>query len=109
MPGETASEYLRTSIVDPEAYLAPDCPNGPCLAGIMPADYANRLTAGQIDMLVDYLLEQKAPTSVEAELEEAPETTLSPVVLALIVGVALLFVAIVVLVFLRLPSNGSKS
>jgi hypothetical protein len=109
VPGESATDYLRTSIVNPEAHLAPDCPNGPCLDGIMPVDYGERLTAGQIDTLVDFLLEQRAPTSLETGPDEAPQTTLSPVVLAAIIGVALLIVAVVVLVFLRLPGNGGKS
>ena len=109
VPGQSASNYLRTSIVDPEAYLAPDCPNGPCLEGIMPGDYANRLTAGQIDTLVDFLLEQKGPTTVETELDQAPPSALSPVAVVVILAVGLLVIGIIVLVFIRLPSNGGKS
>ena len=109
VPGQSASDYLRTSIVDPEAYLAPDCPNGPCLEGIMPGDYANRLTAGQIDTLVDFLLEQKGPTTVETELDQAPPSALSPVAVVVILAVGLLVIGIIVLVFIRLPSNGGKS
>ncbi len=53
----SAEEYIRQSILDPNAYLAPECPNGPCLANIMPRDYQLRLSAKQVDLLVDYLLE----------------------------------------------------
>ncbi|HSR31693.1 MAG TPA: hypothetical protein VLY63_14090, partial [Anaerolineae bacterium] len=100
VPGQSASDYLRTSIVDHEAYLAPDCPNGPCLEGIMPGDYANRLTAGQIDTLVDFLLEQKGPTTVETELDQAPPSALSPVAVVVILAVGLLVIGIIVLVFI---------
>jgi hypothetical protein len=111
VPGESASDYLRTSIVDPEAYLAPDCPNGPCLAGIMPGDYAIRLTAGQIDTLVDFLLEQKAASTSasEAGSDQAPSDGISPVVivLAIILGVAI--VVALALIYLKLPGNSDES
>ena len=40
----------------------------------MPGDYASRLTAGQIDTLVDFLLEQKDPSASasEAGTDQAP-------------------------------------
>ena len=28
--GQTAQQYVYTSILDPNAFIAPDCPNGPC-------------------------------------------------------------------------------
>ncbi len=55
--GQSAEEYIRQSIIDPNVYLAPECPNGPCLANIMPRDYANRLSEQQIEIIVTYLLE----------------------------------------------------
>lgn len=54
--GMSAEEYIRQSILQPNAYLAPECPNGPCIANIMPQDYATRLTPEQLDILVRYLL-----------------------------------------------------
>jgi hypothetical protein len=103
VPGESASDYLRASIVVPEAYLAPDCPNGPCLAGIMPRDYANRLTAGQIDTLVDFLLEQKAPSTPDGEAvsDQAPPGTMSPAVNAAILAVSLIIIVGLLLILLR--------
>ncbi len=56
--GMTAEEYIYQSIVDPNAYIVTDCPNTPCLANIMPRDYTSRLSPGQIDIMVAYLLEQ---------------------------------------------------
>ncbi len=54
--GMSAENYIRQSIVDPNAYLAPLCPNGACLANVMPRDYATRLTDEQISMVVSYLM-----------------------------------------------------
>lgn len=56
VPGLSAAEYIYQSIVEPGAYIAPDCPNGPCLANIMPRDYGARLTPEQIEAIVNYLL-----------------------------------------------------
>lgn len=66
VPGLSAEEYLRQSILEPNVYIVPDCPNGPCLPNIMPQDYGRRLSAEQVDTLVAYLL----------ELEETAVTTI---------------------------------
>jgi cytochrome c553 len=50
VPGQTAEEYLRTSIVDPDAHLA-----GGYQDGLMYRDYAALLTPGQIEDLVAYM------------------------------------------------------
>jgi hypothetical protein len=111
VPGQSASEYLRTSIVDPTAYIASDCPNGPCFEGIMPGNYERVLTAGQIDTLVEFLLEQKASPSAESEadLDTGSAGATSPAVVAGIIAISLLIIVVVVLVFLRLPGNGDDS
>lgn len=54
-----AAAYLRQSILEPNVFLAPDCPNGACLPNIMPQDYAQRLSPAQVELLVAYLLEQR--------------------------------------------------
>lgn len=56
IPGVSAADYLRQSIVEPNFALAPTCPNGPCLPNIMPQDYSQRLTPGQIELIVNYML-----------------------------------------------------
>jgi hypothetical protein len=111
VPGESATEFLRNSIVDPEAHLAPDCPNGPCLAGIMPGDYAKRLTDEQIDTLVDFLLEQKAPLASASETgeDEAASEGISPVVIILAIALGIVLVVALALVYLILPSNSDES
>ena len=59
VPGLSAEEYIREAIVDPGAYIAPGCPNGPCLDGIMPRFYMESLSPEQLDMVVAYLVEQR--------------------------------------------------
>ena len=49
--GQSAADYLRTSIVDPDAHLA-----GGFQDGLMSREYKNLLTPQQIEDLVAYLL-----------------------------------------------------
>lgn len=64
VPGLSAADYLDQSIRQPNAFIAPECPNGDCLANVMPQDYSQRLTDDQIEQIVAYLLSdiQPAPT-----------------------------------------------
>lgn len=62
----TVKEYIRESILTPDAYLAHDCPTreggvAPCRAGIMPPNFGGRLTAQQLEVLVVYLASLKGP------------------------------------------------
>ena len=52
--GQPLEEFVRTSIVDPNAYVADGY--GP---GVMPADYGDSLTGEELDALVAYLTETK--------------------------------------------------
>lgn len=61
VPDLSATAYLRQSILEPNVFIAPECPNGACLANIMPTDYASRLTASQIDIMIAFLLTQIEP------------------------------------------------
>lgn len=65
--GLSAAAYIRQSILEPNAFIAPECPNGPCLQNIMPRDYRQRLTDEQIDLIIDYLL-----TKVETAVSPTP-------------------------------------
>jgi hypothetical protein len=55
VPGQTAEEYLRASIVDPDAHLS-----GGFQDGLMYRRYGRALTAGQIEDLVAYMLTLKS-------------------------------------------------
>lgn len=61
--GLTAAAYLRQSILEPNAFITPVCPNGPCLANIMPRDYAMRLSEEQLEIMVAFLLAQRGETA----------------------------------------------
>lgn len=56
IPDMSAADYIRQSILQPNFALAPTCPNGPCLANVMPKDYGQRLTPTQVELIVNYLL-----------------------------------------------------
>ena len=53
--GQSAEEYIRTSIVNPLAYLAPDCASGPCQP-VMPQNFQRQMAPKELDGLVQYLL-----------------------------------------------------
>ena len=63
VPGESAEQYIRTSIIDTNAFLAKGCnandPQAQCAAGIMPQNWPEKLSAQEIDDLVAYLLTLK--------------------------------------------------
>lgn len=54
-----AAAFIRQSIVEPNAFIAPECPTGPCPPGTMPANFGKILTDEQINALVQFLLSQK--------------------------------------------------
>ena len=47
--------YIRESIMDPQAVIVENCPNGPCSPDEMPTLFAQTLTEEEIDALVWYL------------------------------------------------------
>lgn len=51
--GMEAVDYIRTSIVETDAYVVEGYP-----PGVMPIDFGERMTAEELDMLVEYLLKQ---------------------------------------------------
>lgn len=67
VPGLSAEEYIRQAITDPGAYIAVGCPNGPCLDGIMPQSYQESLSREQLEILVNYLVDQKIEVFEQAD------------------------------------------
>lgn len=57
--GYTAEAYLRESILNPNAFIAPECPTGACLPNLMLPNLADLLTPAEIDTIVNYLLTLK--------------------------------------------------
>ncbi len=57
--GYSAEEYIRESILDPEAFIAPDCPTGPCAPGLMPADFSEKITPEALENLILFLMAQE--------------------------------------------------
>jgi mono/diheme cytochrome c family protein len=54
VPDQTAEEYIRTSIVNPSAYLVEECPTGPCV-NAMPANFGERLSPQELEDILTYL------------------------------------------------------
>jgi hypothetical protein len=67
--GLSAAAYIEQSVLDPTAFVRPDCPTGPCLE-IMPTTYGETLTADQIATIVGYLA--VLGTAAEADVLTAP-------------------------------------
>ncbi|HRW09655.1 MAG TPA: c-type cytochrome [Caldilineaceae bacterium] len=57
--GYSAEQYLHESIVDPNAFVAPQCPFGACIAGSMPANLAQTLSEEEMNAVIVYLLTLK--------------------------------------------------
>ena len=53
--GVAADEYLRQSILDPNAVIAPECPNGSCPANVMLQTFAQTLSEDDLNSIVSYL------------------------------------------------------
>jgi cytochrome c oxidase subunit 2 len=51
--GVEAIDYIRESIINTDAYIVEDYP-----PGVMPADFGERMTEEELDVLVEYLLSQ---------------------------------------------------
>ena len=56
-PGVSAEQYIYDSILDPNKFIAPDCPNGPCFEpSIMRADYGTVMSLQEMADLVAYYM-----------------------------------------------------
>lgn len=78
VPGMSGEEYIRQSILEPNAYLAPECPNSPCLPNIMPQNFHLRLTDQQLEVLVEYLMALEGPEPTPVPVGSGMALTPSP-------------------------------
>lgn len=49
------ADFIRDSIINPNAVIAETCPTGPCQPDVMPQNFGELLTEQQLDALVRYL------------------------------------------------------
>lgn len=85
--GYSARDYIRESILKPDAFIAPECPGGTdCPSGVMLKSFAESLSDEQVNALVDYLATLGTDRSLQ-ETESAkvaladtlpPESVLEP-------------------------------
>ncbi len=71
-----ASEYIRESILNPDAFIAADCPTGPCAAGVMPATLSKTLDKEEINAIVQYL--SGLPEGAFGDSSAGPAATQAP-------------------------------
>jgi nitrite reductase (NO-forming)/hydroxylamine reductase len=69
----TVDEYVRESILEPNIFIVPECPNGPCQPGQMPENLANLITDGELDAVVQYLAALPQGENSQPETEPTPE------------------------------------
>ena len=86
---KNALEFIRESIMSPDTFISPECPNGPCTAGQMPSTLADLLSDKELDIITNYLASLpnndvaiseesttavgEAPSLTEAEWEKATQ------------------------------------
>lgn len=66
VPNQSAEEYVRTSILDPGAYVVEGFPDA------MPRNLGRQLTSAEIDGLVAYLLTLRGGPTVATPASSAP-------------------------------------
>ena len=57
--GLSAEEYIHQSIVEPNAFIVPQCPAGPCSPNLMTQTFGTTLSEAELNGLVQYLLTLK--------------------------------------------------
>lgn len=52
----TVEEYVRESILNPNAFVVPQCPSGPCPQGVMIQNFKDQISASELEALIGYLM-----------------------------------------------------
>lgn len=52
----TVAEFIQESILEPGGFVAPECPNGACQTGLMPANFGTTLSNEEVQAIVNHLL-----------------------------------------------------
>jgi mono/diheme cytochrome c family protein len=53
---KTPREFFSESILDPNAFVYPKCPQGPCIKGTMPQNYKDILRPEELNGIIEYLM-----------------------------------------------------
>ncbi len=53
---KTAEAYIRESILNPNAFIYPDCPTGPCQPNLMIQNFKDVISQADLDALIAYLV-----------------------------------------------------
>jgi len=77
---KTPEEYIRESILDPNLFIASNCPTGACPANVMPATLKDNLSADEINAIVSYLsgLPDGAYSGSGSSVSAAPVASQAP-------------------------------
>lgn len=70
--GYGAEAYIRESLLEPNAFIAPECPFGPCTPGTMPS---LQLDEAEIETIVNYLATLGRGDSESAGTDGGKETS----------------------------------
>jgi len=73
VPGMSAEAYIRQSITDPNAFLAPRSDGLTPPPNIMPQNYAQIINPQEIDALVEYLLTLRAQHPLQQAAAPKPQ------------------------------------
>ena len=52
---KTVEAYLMEALLEPDAFLSPDCSGSPCQKGLMPASLTEALSEAELDAVIGYL------------------------------------------------------
>ncbi|MFN8414288.1 MAG: copper-containing nitrite reductase [Anaerolineales bacterium] len=70
-----AHEFIKEAILDPNIFVAPTCPTGPCTANVMPATLKDTLSNDEVNAIVQYL--ENLPEGAFGNAA-APASTMAP-------------------------------
>jgi mono/diheme cytochrome c family protein len=56
VPGKTAGDYIYQSLLDPNAFIAPECKDGPCVRPSLMPSYARTFDQAEMSDVIAYLL-----------------------------------------------------
>lgn len=70
---KSTEDYILEAVISPDEYIPPNCPNGPCQKGLMPADLSKTLSEAEMKGIVDFMVGLKG--GIASEAEQAVSTT----------------------------------